>query len=53
MEFTYFYSGKDVRTHINPIIRRDIRNYFDVDYLDVEGYVLEWCRDKSCKTIEM
>jgi len=53
MEFTYFYSGKDVRTHISPIIRRDIRNYFDVDYLDVEGYILDWCRDKSCKTIEM
>ena len=53
MQFTYFYSGKEVRTHLSLHIRRDVRNYFDMDYLDVEGYVLEWCRDKSVETIEM
>ena len=53
MEFTYFYSGKDVRTHITPDIRKNIQNYFCVNALDVESYILEWCRDKSYKTIEM
>jgi len=53
MEITYFYSGKEVRTHMSLHIRRDLRNYFDMDYLDCEGYVLEWCRDKSVETIEM
>ena len=53
IEFTYFYSGKDIRTHITPTIRRDIRNYFDINPLDVEGYILEWCRNKSSKVVEM
>jgi hypothetical protein len=53
IEFTYFYSGKDIRTHITPTIRRDIRNYFDINPLDVEGYILEWCRDKSIKTVNV
>jgi hypothetical protein len=53
MEITYFYSGKDVRTHVTPTIRRDIYNYFDINPLDVEGYILDWCRDKSIETIEM
>ena len=53
MEITYFYNGKEVRTHMSLHIRRDLRNYFDMDYLDCEGYVLEWCRDKSVETIEM
>jgi len=53
MELTYFYSGKDVRTHVTPSIRKDLKDWFDVHHLDVEGYILEWCRDKSCKTIEM
>jgi len=53
MQITYFYSGKEIRTHMSLHIRRDLRNYFDMDYLDVEGYVLDWCRDKSVETIEM
>jgi hypothetical protein len=53
MEFTYFYSGKDIRTHITPVLRRDIQDYFCVNPLDIEGYILEWCRDKSVETIEM
>jgi hypothetical protein len=53
IEFTYFYSGKDIRTHITPTIRGDIRNYFDINPLDVEGYILEWCRDKSIKIVNV
>jgi hypothetical protein len=53
MEFTYFYSGKDVRTHITPTLRKDIQDCFSVNPLDFEGYILEWCRDKSVETIEM
>jgi len=53
MQITYFYSGKEIRTHMSLHIRRDVRNYFDMDYLDVEGIVLDWCRDKSVETIEM
>jgi hypothetical protein len=53
IEFTYFYSGKDIRTHITPTIRRGIRNYFDINPLDVEGYILEWCRDKSVETVNV
>jgi hypothetical protein len=53
IEFTYFYSGKDIRTHITPTIRRGIRNYFDINPLDVEGYILEWCRDKSIKIVNV
>ena len=53
MEITYFYSGKDVRTHVTPTIRRDIYNYFDINPLDVEGYILEWCCDKSIKTVNV
>ena len=53
MEITYFYSDKDIKTHMSLHIRRGVRDYFDMDYLDVEGYVLDWCRDKSVDTIEM
>ena len=53
IEFVRFHSGKDIRTHITPTIRRDIRNYFDINPLDVEGYILEWCRNKSSKVVEM
>ena len=53
MEFSRFHSGKEVRTRVNSFLRGDIKNYFDIDYIDIEMYVLEWCRDKSIKTIEM
>jgi len=53
MEITYFYNGKEIRTHVSPNIRKNIEDYFCMHYLDVEGYILSWCRDKSVETIEM
>ena len=53
MELTYFSSGKDVRTHVNNFLKGDIKRYFDIHDFDIEIYVLEWCRDKSTKVVEM
>jgi hypothetical protein len=53
MEYTFFFSGKYIRTHITPSIKKDIQNYFCMNPLDFEGYILEWCRNKSTKVIEM
>jgi hypothetical protein len=53
MEFTRYHHGKDVRTRVNSFIRAHIKKYFDIDYFDIEVYVLDWCRNKSVKTIEM
>ena len=53
IKFTRFHSGKETRTRVNSFLKRDIKNYFNIDYIDIEMYVLEWCRSKSIKTIEM
>jgi hypothetical protein len=53
IEFVRFHSGKDVRTRVNSFLRVDIKKYFDIHDIDIEMYVLEWCRDKSTKVIEM
>ena len=53
IEFVRFHSGKDVRTRVNSFLREDIKKYFDIHDIDIEMYVLEWCRDKSSKVIEM
>ena len=53
IKFTRFHSGKETRTRVNSFLRGDIKNYFNIDYIDIEMYVLEWCRSKSIKTIEM
>ena len=57
MEFSRFHSGKDVRTRVNSFLREDIKKYFDIHDIDIEMYVLEWCRDKSIdksiKIVEM
>ena len=53
IEFVRFHSGKDVRTRVNSFLREDIKKYFDIHDIDIEMYVLEWCRDKSTKVIEM
>ena len=53
MEFSRFHSGKDVRTRVNSFLREDIKKYFDIHDIDIEMYVLEWCRDKSTKVVEM
>ena len=53
IEFVRFHHGKDVRTRVNSFLRVDIKKYFDIHDIDIEMYVLEWCRDKSSKVIEM
>jgi hypothetical protein len=53
MEFSRFHSGKDVRTRVNSFLREDIKKYFDIHDIDIEMYVLEWCRDKCTKVVEM
>jgi len=53
IEFVRFHSGKDVRTRVNNFLVGDIIRYFDIDRFDVEIYVLEWCRHKSSKVVEM
>ena len=53
MKFTRFHSGKETRTRVNSFLRGDIKKYFDIHDIDIEMYVLEWCRDKSIKTIEI
>ena len=53
MEFSRFHSGKDVRTRVNSFLREDIKKYFDIHDIDIEMYVLEWCRDKCSKVVEM
>lgn len=47
IQFTYYYSGKEVRTRVNSFVKRDVRAYFDIHDIDIEMYVLEWCRDKA------
>ena len=53
IEFVRFHNGKDVRTHVNNFLKGDIKRYFDIHDFDIEIYVLEWCRDKSTKVVEM
>ena len=53
IQFSRFHSGKDVRTRVNSFLREDIKKYFDIHDIDIEMYVLEWCRDKSIETVEM
>jgi len=53
IEFVRFHSGKDVRTRVNSFVRNDIKSYFDLDDIDIEIYVLDWCRDKSIEDVEM
>jgi len=53
IEFSRFHSGKDVRTRVNSFLREDIKKYFDIHDFDIEIYVLEWCRNKSSKVVEM
>lgn len=53
IEFVRFHSGKDVRTRVNHFLKGDIKKYFDIHDIDIEMYVLEWCRSKSTKVVEM
>lgn len=53
IKFTRFHSKKEIRTRVNHYLKEGIKRYFDIHEIDIEMYVLEWCRDKSVKTIEM
>ena len=53
IQFSRFHSGKETRTRVNIFLKAVIKKYFDIHDIDIEMYVLEWCRDKSTKTIEM
>ena len=53
MDFTYYHNGKEVRNRVNRFIVGQVKDYFDIHIIDIESYVLEWCRDKSVETIEM
>ena len=53
MKYTYYFSGKEVRTRVNSFVKNDIKSYFDLDDIDIEIYVLDWCRDKSIEDVEM
>ena len=55
IQFTRYHSGKEVRTRVNSHVKRDIKSFFDIHEIDIEMYVLEWCRDKAVDvdTIEM
>ena len=53
MQFSRFHSGKETRTRVNIFLKATIKKYFDIHDIDIEMYVLEWCRDKSIKTVEM
>jgi len=49
MEFRKFHSDKTMRYKVNHHVKMDLRNYFDLHDMVIEMYVLEWCRDKTCK----
>jgi hypothetical protein len=51
-QFTTFHNGKEVRYRVNSFLRRDIKSYFDIHEIDIDMYVLEWCRDKAIDTEE-
>jgi hypothetical protein len=51
IQFARFHSGKETRTRVNHFLKVDIKKYFDIHEIDIEMYVLEWCRDKSVKVI--
>ena len=53
MQFSRFHSGKETRTRVNTFLRAEIKRYFNIHEIDIEMYVLEWCRDKSIETVEM
>jgi hypothetical protein len=38
---------------VNSFVKNDIKSYFDLDDIDIEIYVLDWCRDKSIEDVEM
>lgn len=53
MQFSRFHSGKETRARVNIFLKSSIKKYFNIHEIDIEMYVLEWCRDKSVETIDM
>ena len=53
IKFTRFHSGKETRTRVNTFLKAVIKRFFNIHEIDIEMYVLEWCRDKSIETVEM
>ena len=53
IQFSRFHSGKETRTRVNIFLKAVIKKYFDIHDIDIEMYVLEWCRSKSTKVVEM
>jgi hypothetical protein len=53
IQFSRFHSGKETRTRVNIFLKAGIKRFFNIHEIDIEMYVLEWCRDKSIETIEM
>jgi hypothetical protein len=50
--FETYHSGKEVRTRVNSFVKRDVKAYFDIHDIDIEMYVLEWCRYKAIDIVE-
>ena len=53
IQFSRFHSGKETRTRVNTFLKAVIKRFFNIHEIDIEMYVLEWCRDKSIETVEM
>jgi hypothetical protein len=53
IQFSRFHSGKETRTRVNIFLKAVIKRFFNIHEIDIEMYVLEWCRDKSIETVEM
>lgn len=51
VEFSRSHRGNQTRTRVKSLLRGDIRRYFGINTSEINMYVLEWCRDKSVKTI--
>ena len=47
IQFSRFHSGKETRTRVNTFLKAVIKRFFNIHEIDIEMYVLEWCRDKS------
>ena len=52
IRFETYHSGKEVRTRVNSFVKRDVKAYFDIHDIDIEMYVLEWCRYKAIDIVE-
>ena len=49
IESKLFFKEKRVSCKINHFVKNDLRSYFNLNDTVIEWYVLEWCRDKTCR----